>query len=454
MALAEELDAVLREAVERNNVTGAAAGFVTDDETVMAAAGVTNVERPAAVDAETLFQVASITKTFTATAIGLLVEEGALALDDPVSRHVPHLGDTTGLDLDAMTVEHLVTHQAGFDGDHLFVHGATDTLDALRDARRFFAPGTGFSYNNAAFSIAGAVIEAVSGRSFESFVRRRLLQPLGMTSACFRADDAITYPVALPHLVVGTETGVLRRAGWQPGWELTAVDRPAGGLVASAQHLLTWCRFQWTGTAVDGTTLVSQSTLDRLHAPVVNATRWTDIALDWHVERTDGVTTIEHSGLTVGYCSDLVVVPSRRVGFVCLTNSTNGAAVNEAVRRWTLERVAGLRETDPSPDASIRVDVERCTGQFLAPFGLLTIRPGETTRSGTGPTLAISTTQREDVDGWKPPPDPTMTFAFATDDHIVSIDAPGPVRVARFGFGGDGRAEWILWGSRRAPRVR
>ena len=359
MALADELRDVLDAEVARHQVVGSVAGIIVDDACFTAATGVTNVEAPSPLDAATLFQVASITKTFTAAAVALLVEEGKVGFDDPVSKHLPELGPATGLDLDAMTVTHILTHQAGFDGDHLFVERETEALEALRDARRFFAPGTGFSYNNAAFSIVGAVIEAASGQSYESFVRERLLLPLGLNSACFRADDAITYRVAAPHLVVGADAAVLRRVGWQPGWELGPVDRAAGGLIASVEHLLAWARFQWTGRDAEGKELVSRSVLEHLHTPVVRETRDGEIAFDWEVQHTGGVTTIEHGGLTVGYCSDLVIAPERKVGFVGLTNSTNGASVNQAVRRWALERVAGIRETDHLPDPEIAVDPAR-----------------------------------------------------------------------------------------------
>jgi CubicO group peptidase (beta-lactamase class C family) len=448
VTIADELGEVLHEEVARHQAAGSAAGIVVGDECFTAATGVTNVEAPSPVDAATLFQVASITKTFTAAAVALLVEAGSLGFDDPVSKHLSELGAATGLDLDAMTVAHLLTHQGGFDGDHLFVERETEALEALRDARRFFAPGTGYSYNNAAFSIAGAVIEAASGQAYESFVRERLLRPLELKSACFRADDAITYGVAAPHLVIGDQAAVLRRAGWQPGWELGPVDRAAGGLIASVEHLLAWARFQWTGCGADGTELLSRSALDHLHTPVVRATRDAEIAFDWEVRRTNGVTTIEHGGLTVGYCSDLVVAPERRVGFVGLTNATNGAAVNQAVRRWALERVAGIREADDAPDPSITVDPARVAGRYLSAFALLTVTAGEAPG-----TLLISGAPREDTDGWKPPPEPPTTFAFYADDHAVSLDAPGPARVARFGYDARGQAEWMQWGSRRSPRV-
>ena len=128
-------------------------------------------------------------------------------------------------------------------------------LDALR-ARRLFEPGTGYSYNNAAFSMAGALAEVVSGSALRVPGPHRLLRPLGMHSACFTADEAITRPVARPHWVIDGTAHLIRGAGWQPGWELGPVDRPAGGLVASVDDLLAWARFQWTGKDADGNELL------------------------------------------------------------------------------------------------------------------------------------------------------------------------------------------------------
>ena len=448
MGIAEELAEVLRIEAASRSVIGAAAGVLVDGECFTAAVGVTSIEHPLPVDASTLFQVGSISKTFTSAAIAMLVEDGRLSFDDPVSKHVPDLGARTGIDFDAITVEHALSHQAGFDGDHLFVSRQADSLDALRGARQLFGPGTEFSYNNAMFSVAGEIVAAASGQPYETFVRERLLAPLGMKSATFRADDAITNRVALPHFVAGDDAIVIRGAGWQPGWELGPVDRAAGGLIASVDHMLEWCRFQTTGATRDGRSLLSHESLVRLHRPLVAIDATSDVGLDWFVESTDGVTTIGHGGLTAGYCSELVVVPDRGVGVVALTNSTNGGGLNHVVRRWALERAGGIREQDPVPDAASAVDVMRVTGRYLAPFGVLTIEA--TAEPGT---IRVTTAQRDDVEGWKPPPDPPMTFGFFADDHVISLDAPGAARIARFGYGPTGHADWVLWGLRRAPRL-
>lgn len=451
MTIEAELASVLRATAEEHHVPGAAAGVLVGDQTYTAVHGVTNVELPYPVIPATMSQVASITKTFTSAAVMVLVEEGRLRLEDPVARHLPKLGPATGLDFDAITVEMVISHQAGFDGDHLFVERVTDDLSRLADARRLFPPGEDYSYNNAGFSIAGAVIEAVAGQTFASFVRERLLLPLGMVAAAFTADEAITYSVMAPHVVLEDQAYVIRRAGWQPGWELGPGDHAAAGLIASVEHLLAWCRFQRTGSALDGTVILAPESLERLHTPVVTADLTESVALDWSVGDLDGAVSIGHGGVTAGHVSDLVVVPERDFAFAGLTNATNGASVNQAVRRFALERFAGIDERDPEPDPSLVIDVDRFCGRFLYPFAALEVTPGPDPG-----TLTVTASPRDDTDGWKPPPDPPMTLAFFAPDQAVTLDAPGPAQVARFGGSDDrddGSMAWVLWSGRRSPRI-
>lgn len=458
------LDEVLRDAAEEHHVPGAVAGVVIDGTRHVATHGVGNAELPRPVDGDTLFQVGSITKTLTSAAVMMLVEEGLLSLDDPVEAHLPGLGAATGLDTASITVATALAHRGGFDGDHLFVEGRAADVDyglaALATARRFFEPETGWSYNNAGFSIAGEIVAAVSGHPYETFVRDRLLVPLGMHPAGFLADDLITWDVAAPHWVFDGRAYVLRGAGWQPGWELTPLDRAAGGLVASLSHLLEWCRFQWTGTALDGVRLLDATSLERLHTPVTSGvTPSLSVALDWFVEehrRTGGhsdggrsgsdITTIEHGGSTVGYVSELVVAPRHRTGLVVLTNATNGAAVIQVVRRRVLRELLGVEETDPVVDPALHPDLDRVIGTYEQAFATLTVTAGD------DPGTIVVTPSARTIDGWQPPVTSPVTFGFTTPNDVISLDLPGPAKTARFDPDGDS-AQWLLWEHRRAPRT-
>jgi hypothetical protein len=268
-----------------------------------------------------------------------------------------------------------------------------------------------------------------------------------MKGAGFRADDVITYPVAAPHVVFDREAYVLRRAGWQPGWELEPIDHAAGGLVANVEHLLTWARFQGTGRGADGSTLLDTVSLERLHTPLVQADIVHSIGLDWFVRDIDGARSIGHGGTTAGYQTELLVVPNLDIAFIGLTNATNGAWVNDEMRRWVLAHFASLRDEPLVPDPSVRVDGQRFNGRFLHPFGVLDVDDADTTGQ-----LLVTSSARDDVDGWQPPVDAPRTLAFVRDDHAVTV-GPGPQQLVRFGFGADRRVDWMLWDLRRAVRV-
>lgn len=442
-SLAADLTELVAETVATHHVPGMVAGVWVDGVAHVVAHGVASVETGSPVIADTQLQVGSVTKTFTSALVALLVEEGALAYADPVARHLPELAVALapGIDLEQITVEHLLGHRSGFDGDHLFTHPGIDDLAGLAGARPLFAPGAGYSYSNAGFSLAGELAAALTGMPYAEAVRRRLLTPLGLAGACFSADEAITRPVALPHWVAGEEAFVLRRGGWQPGWELGPLDWPAGGLVASVPHLLRWGRFQLDGRADDGAELLSSEALARLHTPVVEADDAHSVGLDWEVSTHDGVTVIGHGGLTVGYSTTFGVVPARDVVVACCTHATNGAVVNRDVRRWILEQTCDIVVADPAPDPEAPVDPSRIAGRYVHPFGILTVEAGDDPT-----TVRITTEARADV-GWQPPPDPPATFAFTGPTDAVSRDPDGVAHLLRVGEG------WIQLGGRRAPRI-
>lgn len=438
-----ELDEVLEAAATEHHVPGAAAALLVDGEVHVATVGVTNVDHPAPVEPGTLFQVGSVTKTLCSAVVALLVEEGSVALDDPVARHLPDLGDATGLDLDGVTVEHLLSHTSGIDGDWIFTTGGLRVED-LAGAPSLFPPGTGFSYSNAGFSLAGAVVEAVADRSFAEVVTDRLLRPLGCETACFTADQAITRSVAAPHWVFDATAYVIRGAGWQPGWELGAVDHAAGGLIASVDDLARWARFQLDGRAADGSVLLSDESRACLHRPVVRADAATEVALDWFVG--NGGATLGHGGLTAGYATDLVVAPGAGVAVAVASHATNGASVDQAVRRWALDRHAGITELDPAPDPDAGLDLEALVGTYRHSLGDLEVV------LGPDPGTVVVTGRARTDRAWQPPPDPAVTLVPAGPDHLVSVDARGPTQLVPVGVTPDGPAEWLQWGLRRVLR--
>jgi CubicO group peptidase (beta-lactamase class C family) len=191
----QELNAFVQSQMAAAQVPGVAVGILHQGEVLAAGFGVTNVDHPLPVTDTTLFQIGSITKTFTGTLIMRLVEEGKLDLDAPVRRYVP---DFWVQDEDAaarVTLRHLLTHLAGWQGDYFLDTGSGDDalakyVAAMADLPQNTPVGQHWSYNNAGFYLLGHVIERVTGQSFEQVLQTMVLEPLGAgVSGTHRRDD-------------------------------------------------------------------------------------------------------------------------------------------------------------------------------------------------------------------------------------------------------------------------
>ena len=201
-----EIEGLFTSWVERQHMPGAVLGIVIDGELAwVKAAGVRNIESRAPVTPDTVFRIASMTKSFTALSILKLRDEGKLSLDDPVARYVPALA---GLpyptsDSPTLTIRHLLTHSEGFPEDNPWGDRQLAQTDAtmrawLRAGIPFStAPGTAFEYSNYGFAILGQIVAQVSGRPYADYVRDQLLLPLGMRSSTFQMSRVPRDHIAL-----------------------------------------------------------------------------------------------------------------------------------------------------------------------------------------------------------------------------------------------------------------
>src|SRR5687768_17361468 len=187
-----EIEKLFKASAER--MPGAVMGIIVDGELAwVKAAGVRETEKKSPVTPETVFRIASMTKSFTAMAILKLRDEGKLSLDDPVARYVPALANLPypTKDSPAVTIRHLLTHSEGFPEDNPWgdrqLAQSDATMQAWMRAGIPFsnAPGVAFEYSNYGFAILGQVIARASGRLYDEYVRDRILLPLGMRASTF-----------------------------------------------------------------------------------------------------------------------------------------------------------------------------------------------------------------------------------------------------------------------------
>ena len=219
------LEAEVAQVAQELGVPGAAVGVDHRGEREIVTYGVTSVDHGRPVDESTLFQIGSTAKTFTATAIMVLVEQGRIELDRPVRRYLPELRLRDDSTAETLTVGQLLNHTAGWDGGDAWTDTGEgdDALERsvalLADLPQQFAAGTGASYNNAAFVLAGRVVEKVTGETFERALARLVLDPLGLRQTMTSLNEIMTQPFAVGHRSPGSADA--------DGVGVPAVERPA-----------------------------------------------------------------------------------------------------------------------------------------------------------------------------------------------------------------------------------
>ena len=445
-ALAARVEALMRECV----VPGVAIGVVDADGERMWGFGVTNVEHPLPIDADTVFEIASITKTMTATVAAMLaapVPPGALAgrleLDAPVRRYIPEFRVADPDVSERVIVRDLFTHTAGWFGEYLPAtgHGAdaiAKGVAAMAGLEQASPSGT-FSYNNVSLTLAGRVVEVVAGTPYEQAVRELLFGPLGMTRTAFRAEDVLYERLAAGHTVRDGKA-VLVRSRFAEG----SGGAPAGGVRSTARDLLRYARFHLgDGTAVGGARLMPAAALRAMRAPRVAMGPLGHVGLSWFLEQRDGVTIAAHGGATVAHMSQLALVPERGAALTILTNGANGARLCAEVTEWLLTEWLGLRaRVAPAPQTP-QPGLAPYAGSYWAPLSDISL-----TAEDGGLVLRVAW---KDAVAERPTPPPARLAFTAPDTVIATTGDPAPM--GDFIRGADGSIAYFRWGGRVRRKV-
>lgn len=336
------LDAVIAAAGRDWNVPGLAVAIVKDGTVVLAKGyGVRELGKPETVDADTLFAIASNTKAFTATALVMLADEGKVTLDDRVVSHLPYFQLYDPYVTADIRVRDLLSHRSGlgtFSGDLLWYGTGYSREDVIRRARflKQAGPFRGrYGYQNIMYVAAGEVVSRVAGQDWDTFVRSRIFDPLGMARTLSRlADVAKAANVATPH--AGTFSP-LRAYPWY-SWDSCG---PAASIVSSANDMAKWIAVHLAGGMAGDRRLFSEAGQRTMWTPhmafavdpnpaVPAASLATSLRLPQHfrgyglgfsVSDYRGRFVAEHGGAADGMFSHLTLAPEERLGFVILTNS-------------------------------------------------------------------------------------------------------------------------------------
>src|SRR5579872_1847982 len=237
MTTAERVSTQLQENVSQVaselNVPGVAVGIVIDGHAEQAFHGVTSIENPLEVNAETLFQYGSTGKTFTSTAIMRLVQDGKIDLDAPVRTYVPELRLKDEQVAEKVTVLQLLNHTAGWQGDLMEDMGSGDDclakyVERMATIEQVTPLGESVSYNNASLSLAGRVIEKVTEKSYEQAMQELVFKPLGLDHCFFFPTDVMTRRFAVGHNQGKDDEIKVARP-----WALPRAVNPAGGITGN-----------------------------------------------------------------------------------------------------------------------------------------------------------------------------------------------------------------------------
>ncbi|MFI0960950.1 serine hydrolase domain-containing protein [Streptomyces sp. NPDC021080] len=335
-----------------HGIPGAVVGVFMDGREIYASHGATSLAHPLPVDENTLFPLASVSKTFTATALMRLVAQGKVDLDAPVRRYVPELRLADERAAARITVLNLLNHTAGLEWN-LIDDGRGDRSLAglvakLPELPLIAPPGTRASYSQAGYNLAGRIVEKVTGLPFEQAMASLLLEPLGLTDTVYGLAEAMVRKFAVGHN--RAEDGELRVARpWNAFKEGARGDNPGGGLASSASDLLRWARFQLG----DGEGLLPAAQLHRMRERTVElrgSTLGDGFGICWFLQDLGGLRGIGHGGSGNGQFAELLIVPERDFAVVSLANlGPDGYPFNQSVVRWALEHCLGVTEKPARP---------------------------------------------------------------------------------------------------------
>ena len=432
--------------MKRLNVPGVSIGIWHGDQVHQAGFGVTNIDHPLPVTADTLFQVGSISKTVTGTMLMQLVDAGLLNLDEPVRTYLPKLKLADAEATANVTTRHLLTHTGGWMGDYFNDFGTGDNALELMVKSLIRLPqtsplGTLWSYNNAGFNIAGRIIEVLTKQTYEQAAQRMLIQPLGLEHTFFYPDDAIlTRRFAAGHQQWGDEVKVANP------WAIGRSANPVGGVISTVGDLMRYAQFH----SGDGAGIMPKETLLAMRNVQTSAGGRGDMGLTWFIRYHGALTSYGHGGATKGQKAIFRFFPDAKFAIAVLANSDTGSIIGDSAVALALETYLGIKTTPPIPIHISNEELATYVGSYeyaLSRFEVRALIDGQ---------LLI----KEEPKGGFPRPEtpagpavPTVKAVFIAPDRFMVLDEPRKGEIGDFVRDRNGAIAYLRIGGRANPRV-
>jgi CubicO group peptidase (beta-lactamase class C family) len=335
-----QLNETISKTIAAWGIPGGAVAIVQGDESFTQGYGVLEAGKPTSVNADTIFAIGSTTKAFTATLMGTLVDEGKLAWDNPVVKFIPDFRVYDDWITQNVTVRDLLCHRLGLErAQRLYYHRGYDQREIMR-RMRYLRPVAGFRsefhYANQQYGLAGLIIEAVTGTSWDDFITERIFKALKMSHS-FSGYHSVTdsQDFASPHAVLDeTYPASVRFLGEQYSIENFKLNHePAGSIHTSANDLALWLK----ALLNNGGPLLQNNTFNEITTPQVvmqdilnselaplaylqPATHFWTYGLGWWVMDYHGEKVVMHGGQMPGYNSAVAFFPRRKLGLAVMVN--------------------------------------------------------------------------------------------------------------------------------------
>jgi CubicO group peptidase (beta-lactamase class C family) len=459
----KQLQAFLEEGAEKHGVPGIAVGIYNDGEEHYAFHGVTSIDNPLPVDERTLFLFGSTFKTFTATAMMRLVEQGKVELDAKVRKYIPELKLKDEQAARDVTILQLFNHTAGWQGDFMETTGEGDDalakyVEKMAEVEQTTPLGTAFAYNNAAVNLAGRVIEKVTGKTYEKAMKELLFEPLGLQNIFFFPNEVMTRKFAVGHKQ-DPNTGEMKIA--RP-WAMARAGAASGGsgVCSNAGDLIKWGLFHLgDGRANDGTQVLSEELLKKMQEPTFEmpgSALGDAVGISWFLRDIEGVRVVFHGGDVNGQHSEFKMIPERNFVISMLTNcDLPGFELMDEVEKWAFENYLGIVEKEPEPIKLSDEQLEDFVGDYETRVAAVHI----TAKDG-GLLLKVDPKQ-EAIDaltesGEDVPPDyPPFPLGFlpGEEDRYIITEGIGKGMKGFFVRDDAGKVEAVHVGGRLATRT-
>lgn len=364
-----ELERVAQAELKERNAAGCGVILIKHDKVVfLKGFGTANVETNLPVTPDTLFQIGSVTKTFTAAAILSLSAEGKLKLDTPIGAYAKGLNSK----LAKVTLAQLLSHTAGIIDEPDEYGGQDESLMASyirswSEEYALFDAGEFFSYSNSGFSLAGFTAQEVYGKSYTTLMNEKVFQPLGMSRSTFSPTVAMTYPLAVGHTSKPNEKPKVVRP-----LPHDARLYPAGTMYSSLNDLSRFAIAFLNGGKLDGKQIISPAIINAMSTPrakQVSAADETSYGYGLFINNYRGVRTVWHEGSMTGYLSFMLFAPQQNVGIIVLSN-TNGVSMDKTQQKAMEMMLPLTAKAEPKPKPALpmtEAEMQKYVGVYDQP---------------------------------------------------------------------------------------